>query len=60
MTLDEAIERNEKLIASGILHLEPEAQTSVGLGIEALIAWRQYRRKKAPASLYLLPGETKD
>ncbi len=59
ITIDEAIK---------ILQLDHDIPGSVAieevneaeqLGIEALTAWRQYRSKKAPANLYLLPGETK-
>ena len=60
MTIDEAIKRNTDIQMEFLPLPRHRDWEAVQLGIEALTAWRQYRRKKAPANLYLLPGETKD
>ena len=58
MTIDEAIEIKART-GDEFLNTDPDdIDEADRLGVEALIAWRQYRRRKAPASLYLLPGET--
>lgn len=58
MTLDKAIE----ILSLDLTYTYParfdDLQDAILLGIEALIAWRQCRAKRAPANLYLLPGET--
>lgn len=58
MTIDEAIEIRENQVYLDPKFCSPKVLSAFKLGTEALIAWRQHRRKKAPASLYLLPGET--
>ena len=60
MKLKEAIAWNEELKGELIREGRLEKAEGVQICIEAAVAWRQYRNKKAPANFYLLPGETKD
>ncbi len=60
MKLEKAMEILEKWYAGGYATRIEDMNPAVQLGIKALVAWRQYRNKKAPCSRYLLLGETEE
>lgn len=60
MTIDEAINENQKtLCVPNSEFLKPKYQ-AIALGNEALKAWQEHRRIMGHPKLWILPGETKE
>jgi len=58
MTLEEAIEQNQALWRELDIPERAKERESVGLGIEALKAWKQFREGRWMSGRYDLPSET--
>lgn len=58
MTIDEAIEKLNKLSLPIKTQYDHANHEAVRLGIEAMKQWKIYRSGGVPSQEYLLPGET--